>query len=141
MTWRNEMMQEIKMSHLANAAAAKGGWDQMSQADYGRAGQAIRAQYDYLNKFAQQVADGEQKLDGTLTRRAQMYAEAGRDTYEATVKAERKKRGLMQVRSVLHPGRPLPGVFRRDGKGLCGHRSKTTNGPSADWAKGLQNFG
>ena len=97
------MMPEIKMSHLANAAAAKGGWDQMSQADYGRAGQAIRAQYDYLNKFAQQVADGTQKLDGTLTRRAQMYAEAGRDTYEATVKGGDARSGdLSMVRSVLH---------------------------------------
>ena len=65
----------------------------MSQADYGRAGQRIREQYDYINRFAQQVASGEQKLDGTLTRRAQMYAEAGRNTYEATVWAEMKKRG------------------------------------------------
>ena len=30
-TWRNGMMQEIRLSHLANAALAKGGPDQMSQ--------------------------------------------------------------------------------------------------------------
>jgi hypothetical protein len=101
--WRNAMMQEIRLSHLANAAAAKGGTDQMSQADWGRAGQRIREQYDYIRNFASQVEAGTQKLDGTLTRRANMYAQAGRDTYEATVKAAMKGKGMTLFRNVLHP--------------------------------------
>ena len=119
------MMQEIRLSHLANAALAKGGPDQMTPADNGRAGQAIREQYDYLNKFAQQVASGKQKLDGTLTRRAQMYAEAGRDTYEATVWAEMKKRGLTLVRSVLHA------------KDSCTTNGKSTSGCIEEARKGF----
>ena len=102
-SWRNAMMQEIRLSHLAQATAAKGGFDQMTPADNGRAGQAIRAQYDYIRNFANEVDSGKQKLDGTLGRRAQMYAEASRDTYEVTVKAAMKGKGMSLFRNVLHP--------------------------------------
>jgi hypothetical protein len=116
-SWRNSMMQEIKLNHLANAAAAKGGWDRMAPADILRAGREINQQYRYVNKFAEQVTAGTQKLDGTLGRRANMYADAGRATYESTVKAEMRGKGMTLVRNVLHPADHCQGCLDETDKG------------------------
>jgi hypothetical protein len=51
-------IQEIKLAHLESYAAGRGGWAQMTQADYGRIGQMLRQEYGYLRGFMQDVADG-----------------------------------------------------------------------------------
>lgn len=83
-TWRTGMLQELKTLHLANAAAAKGGWAQMTPVDYGRVGGKLQREYEYLNRFASQVQYGTQPLDGHFTQRVRMYAGAARDTYQST---------------------------------------------------------
>lgn len=82
-SWQSSMMQEIKISHLASTTAANGGWAQMTQADWGFAGSQIKEQYRYLNNFAQQIANGEQPLDGRFMVRTDLYGDASRDSYEA----------------------------------------------------------
>ena len=86
--WHTAMRREIKNTHLNAAANAVGGFDNMTPADYGRAGQIIRTQYSYLRNFADEIVSGEQKLDGTLSRRAKMYVDAGRETYYKTKHAK-----------------------------------------------------
>ncbi len=44
--WRKGILDELKTLHLANAAAAKGGWAQMTPADYGRVGGKLARQYE-----------------------------------------------------------------------------------------------
>lgn len=100
--WREAMAAQIKTVHLAAAAAAKGGWAEMSQADYGRVGQQLRKQYEYLDRFAWQVASGEQKPDGTMLRRAAMYGQAGRQTFHETERREQATRGFDEERRVRH---------------------------------------
>ena len=80
--WQAGMMEQIKISHSAAAAASRGGWAQMSQADWGAVGRMIREQYGYLRNFAHQVASGEQLLNGTALVRADLYAGAARGTFE-----------------------------------------------------------
>ena len=80
--WQSGMMEQIKISHSAAAAASRGGWAQMSQADWGAVGRMIREQYGYLRNFANQVASGEQRLNGTALVRADLYAGAARGTFE-----------------------------------------------------------
>lgn len=80
--WQSGMMEQIKISHTAAAASARGGWAQMSQADWGAAGQMIRTQYDYLRNFANEIASGKQALDGRALVRADLYAQAPRGTFE-----------------------------------------------------------
>lgn len=80
--WQLAMEQEIKIMHTASAASARGGWAQMTQADWGWVGQRVRAQYEFLNKFARQIATGQQPLNGRALQRAQMYAQAGRSTFQ-----------------------------------------------------------
>jgi len=63
--WQIGMMEEIKISHTAAAASARGGWAQLSPADWGATGRMIRDQYDFLRNFANEIASGKQRLDGT----------------------------------------------------------------------------
>lgn len=115
--WQKMMMQEIKVGTLSSTAAAKGGFGQMTQADYGRAGREIRSQYAYLQKMSEQIANGTQKLDGTLLRRAAMYAESPRKSYEAQRRAEMRIRGITQERNVIHSNDSCDGCLEADALG------------------------
>jgi hypothetical protein len=83
--WHTAMRRQIKNVHLNAVAAANGGFNNMTARTYGQAGGFIRSQYDFLRGFADQIISGEQPLDGTLIRRAEMYNNAGRRTYHKAV--------------------------------------------------------
>jgi hypothetical protein len=91
--WQAGMTGEIKSSHLAGSALARGGFDHLSPAENGWTGQRIRAQYEYLSKFAEQIASGQQPLDGTALARAEMYGEAGRSTHREMVRRMGRQAG------------------------------------------------
>jgi hypothetical protein len=80
--WQIAMMEQIKIEHTAAAAAARGGWAQMSQSDWGAVGRMIRDQYEYLENFASQIASGQHTLNGVTMLRADLYADAARGTFE-----------------------------------------------------------
>src|SRR4051812_2979918 len=66
--WHVAMRAELKALHLMSGALAKGGFAQLTQSDYGRIGNILKGQYQYLARFATQIADG-LPLDGrALTR-------------------------------------------------------------------------
>jgi hypothetical protein len=62
----------------------------------------VRQQYADLDRFAGDIASGKQKFDGTLDRRAKMYTDAGRKTYESASRAESRIRGYDEERNVRH---------------------------------------
>jgi hypothetical protein len=97
--WELAMRREIKRTHLNAIALERGGWANMTPADYGRAGQIIREQYGYLAKFSEQIANGTQKLDGTVSSRAKLYTEAGRETFYKSKHANRAE-DIDMVRSI-----------------------------------------
>jgi len=100
--WQSGMLEQIKLAHTASAASARGGWAQMGQSDWGAAGRMIRTQYDYLNNFANQIADGTQALDGRALVRADMYGDAARGTFEESRRRyERLMNGMELERRVL----------------------------------------
>jgi hypothetical protein len=76
--WEVAMRRHVKNTHLNAIALERGGWANMTPADYGRAGQIIREQYGYLKGFAADIASGKQRLDGTLGVRARLYSQAAR---------------------------------------------------------------
>jgi hypothetical protein len=76
--WRSEMVTALKISHLEGAAVARGGWLQLTQADYSwLSNQRIRPQLTYLQNFHDDLAYGRAPMDGTIASRAAMYVEAG----------------------------------------------------------------
>jgi hypothetical protein len=103
--WQTAMAEELKTLHLYSAAAAKGGWAQMTDTDYGRVGRILRDQYQYLRGFASDIAGEKYRdgLDGRFLNRVKLYARSGRMTYHAIQRNEMFDAGRTEVRSVLHP--------------------------------------
>lgn len=100
--WQLDMMEQIKILHTSSAAAARGGWAQMTQSDWGFVGQKIRAQYEYLQNFALEIQNGKQLLNGSALVRAELYGQAGRGTYEdMRRRAEALLNGMTEEMRVL----------------------------------------
>jgi hypothetical protein len=99
--WELQMRRHIKNIHINAIVAERGGYANMRPSDWGRAGQIIREQYGYLKRFSGQIAEGKQRLDGTLDRRAELYTRAGRESFYRSKHANLKP-GIDMVRSIRH---------------------------------------
>lgn len=99
--WRMEMREHLRTIHSAQAAAANGGFDRMTQADWGRVGGKLRYQYERLDLMASQIQYGAQPLDGRMMQRVRMYAQSGHATYEETRRDAERERGMSLERRVL----------------------------------------
>lgn len=97
--WMRGMGQEMKIQHILAAVSARGGWEQMTPADFGRVGAKLRNEYGYLRRFAEQIARGEIPIDGRAVARSRLYSHAARAEYEQI----RREAGVYtQERRVLH---------------------------------------
>lgn len=114
--WQLSMEAAIKSMHINGAALAKGGYAQMSQADYGRAGREIRRQYEYLRAFAADIASGKQKLDGRFIVRSEMYIQSARGTYHEEERRARAQRGFDEEMRVRHSRDSCPTCVRAAGR-------------------------
>jgi hypothetical protein len=123
--WEYEMRARIKDVHLYSAAAARGGWDQMTPAMYGRVGAVLsrgaagagKGQFQYLEGFLQDLISGRQKMDGSLTRRAAMYATAARGTYAAEDGAGFAAAGYDEERNIRNSGDSCDGCVGASARG------------------------
>lgn len=116
--WQAGMAQEIKAAHLFAAAAARGGWAQLSPADYGRVGQRLRVEYAYLRNRALAIQNGTQRLDGSLIQRTRLYAGAARGTFHAVERVEVASRGFDQEHSALAPVENCAGCITQAARGF-----------------------
>lgn len=98
--WQLQMERQIKDAHLSMYAAAKGGWEQMTPADFGRAGNLIKKQYQYLRDWVQEIEEG-LPFDGRQIQRAGLYARAPRETLSVVQRLEEQVRGKSQKRNIL----------------------------------------
>lgn len=90
--WYDSMKREVKILHMAEAALARGGIDQMTLADWERVEGIIAGQYNGvpgefpgLRAFGidiQKGRYGKTRLNEAFNRRASMYSNAGRATFE-----------------------------------------------------------
>lgn len=78
--WERAFALQLKDLHLQEAALARGGWQNMTQADFGRVGRLLRDQYGFLHGFAQDIATGEYPAERLLWR-SSLYALSGRQSY------------------------------------------------------------
>ena len=149
--WQREMRALVKATHLANAAAARGGWAQLTPADLGRVGQIVRGEYAYLQRFATDIAAGRAFLDGRFLRRVELYVEAGRKTFHAIERAEMRARGFDEEKNLLGaadhcagclaataagwaPIGSLAPIGTRDCLARCRCRLVYRNGVTGQWA-------
>ncbi len=110
MKWRQEMRDVVKSVHLFSAALARGGWAQITQADYGRIGSVVRGEYGYLERFATGLSNGSISTDGSFVDRANMYAEAGRDTYHQVQRVAMREAGWWYESNKLNPAEHCTGA-------------------------------
>lgn len=115
--WRLQMQRQIKSAHLASMAAQKGGWNNLTQSDFGKAGAIIKGEYQYLEGFVADIQSGKQRLDGTLQRRAQMYIDKALTTYHEFGQQVAADRGLTHERSKLNPADHCAGCIGEAAKG------------------------
>lgn len=100
--WRVGMRTHVKDVQLYSAAAARGGWAQLTPEDYGRIGGLVGEQYRYLENFTRQISGG-LPLDGRFQARTEMYMQAARRTYETTFMREMvEKHEVTEQRNILH---------------------------------------
>lgn len=100
--WYAAMRQSVKLVHMWAAAAAKGGWAQLSPTDYGTVGGLVRFHYGRLSAFAEQIA-ARLPLDGRAEVRVKMYAQAARNTYHGIELGVVTQAGYTQERNILDP--------------------------------------
>lgn len=101
--WIAESQRIVKHSQIASALAAYGGRSRMDQSKWGLVGQQIRVQYAYLNRMADDVLSGRQRMNGRLDARARQYGQAARSLYENIRRRESAAAGFAYERNVLHP--------------------------------------
>jgi hypothetical protein len=79
--WQASMETAVRDLHLGATAAGKGGFGQMTQRDYGLAGQRIQFHFSKLDGLARDVEAGRISA-GRVVARAELYARAGVGVYE-----------------------------------------------------------
>lgn len=99
--WQIQMTANLKSLHVAMGVAASGGFNNVSNSDLGFIAGLIKEQYQYLRSFAKQIKSGDQKLDGSLLVRAELYVEASRTLHEAVRARSAKLSGKSEQRSLL----------------------------------------
>jgi hypothetical protein len=115
--WQLAMREEIKRTQIAAEMLVQGGRAQMTAADYGRVGQRVRVQYDYLRDFAQALSDGAIRTDGTFLNRAKMYASAARPAFHESLADQLSGLGYTHERNVLHPAEHCSGCLAQTERG------------------------
>jgi hypothetical protein len=99
--WETQFALTIKRLACASGALAKGGWAQMTPADWGKVGWEVRRQYEFLHNFALDIGTGKQAMDGRMLVRARMYGQAVRGIYEEVRRADAVDAGKTQERRIL----------------------------------------
>lgn len=115
--FQREMMRLIKLTHVTSALAVYGGKQHMTPSTWGRVGQIIRVQYQYVTKMSQDILDGRQRLNGRLDVRAMQYANAARATYENLRRIQQPEYGRVFERNVLHAKESCVGCVSATGRG------------------------
>ncbi len=114
-TWHLGMEQASKSIHLVSASLQMGGFQNMSQANYGAVGNILfnpsgsleagtAGEYAYLLRFAEQIEKEQIPLDGNFIRRAMGYVERGRTTFHRFERDLMKERGFDEAGRLRVPG-------------------------------------
>jgi hypothetical protein len=72
----------LKRQYVQLTALAAGGWDQVTQRDWGRVGGRIRNEYSYLARFAGELSRGEISHEAAIARLHQYMGNAQKVYYE-----------------------------------------------------------
>lgn len=112
-----QMRGLIRAQHTLAAGLALGGKRQLSPAALGRIGAQTREQYKYLRRFALDIQNGSQPLDGRLVARAGMYASVSYSTFAEAERRQKRDAGYTEERNVTHALESCPECKAESDKG------------------------
>jgi len=78
--WQATMRQQIKDEYIRQYVIARGGVENMAQADWGSIGGMLADQYRYLDRFAADIASGNLSA-AQIEKRAAMYIRSAREAF------------------------------------------------------------
>jgi len=114
--WQAQAARKLKSLHLASHAAARGGFGQLTAADYGRVGSTLRFVYGRLERFAGAAARGE--LSGPqIEARAALYSSHAAATHENARRYGAQVAGYTLERNVLGVGESCRGCIEQTERG------------------------
>ncbi len=100
--WQAAMREYLRQQYTVATMLAKGGSEHVTQSDWGYMGSLLKKQYQYLDKFAQDIANNPKAwLTGRLDVRMNMYKESAYAAYEAMNRREMINAGMDEERRVL----------------------------------------
>jgi hypothetical protein len=99
--WTLAMRQEVKDSFIHQYMLGHGGRNTMTQSDWGKLGHDIRDQYQYLNRFSDEIRAG-RYTESQIAARSRMYMEASSQSFE---KAKVASRGIPDLPDYPGSGR------------------------------------
>jgi hypothetical protein len=98
--WEIGMRQISKEVHVYSATAARGGFAQLTQADYGRIGRVVRGEYAWIRNLRTEITEAK-KVPPRFLSRVQLYTQAGRETYHKVERQVELEKGNTLERNVL----------------------------------------
>tara|TARA_R110000744_G_scaffold368601_1_gene478568 strand:- start:161 stop:910 length:750 start_codon:yes stop_codon:yes gene_type:complete len=115
--WSNAMRKQVNQTMTAEYLAGKGGASNMTKRDYNILENSIKQQYEYLNKFEQQIKKDAASVDTAMSeeriaQRSELYMENTKKDFE---RAKVEARGMPNLPQ--YPG---------DGRTICGVNCKCT---------------
>lgn len=76
--WQETFKDYMRQFYSSSAAIGKGGWDNMTWADWGRLGPVMKDQYRYLQGFADHIYDNRDTISlKYIKARSRLYGEGG----------------------------------------------------------------
>lgn len=94
---------ELRRINTQLAALGRGGWGQMSQADWGRVGAHLRQEYEYWRNFMQDIASGN-LTEAQISARLSMYGNHAWQSYWMQDETAKREAGAVEERNILDDG-------------------------------------
>lgn len=101
--WQIGMREEIKRTQLGAQALLRGGWAQLTDADYAAINDRIQGQFAYLHDFTGKLRDGLMRTDGNFMNYARLYPASARVGYHEEEQDLVRRSGYREELNVLHP--------------------------------------
>jgi len=95
---------QLKTLYVQQAALGAGGWDKLTQSDYGSIGQKLRGEYRHLSSFIHEMATTDPPLtDKQVAARARSYAGRARSEFIEQDVKNNIEQGKDEERRILGP--------------------------------------
>ncbi len=91
--WQRRSAEDLKLSHLRSGILGSGGKALATNQTYGTVGRGLRSQYEYLDGFSRDIANGK-LTKSQIVQRASLYGASTRSAFHQSEKIARGREGF-----------------------------------------------